>query len=386
MMRFCVSLISVVAMCAFCAVAQEMEKVTVQGAVERLAVANDGSPQVFYYLPGLQSNLWVLALQGGWWCYNEATCQQRWAGGSELMSSVNLSATVKPDSLWSPSCLDNPFCLGQMVFMPYLTSDGYMGNVSAADNGMTWQFRGRPALTAVIQDLFNGFQLNNVTYKIPAFTKFVLTGFSAGAFGAFMNTNYIGSLVKQLCPTCSFYSIPDSGLFIGSVPDPLRNMAECANSVTSCSFADEIQISSKTWRSEPFLDQTCVAEMAILGQPAWHCMFGEIAAMYIKEDFFIIQYMFDAAELLADNGLDFLNISQLELAVTLAETKKILFKKFPSFLPACLGHCMATPHALDSLTIDNVALKTAINLWFEYGDKTSYIDSCTLPECRKGCT
>jgi len=265
-----------------------------------------------------------------------------------------------------------------MVYMPYVTSDGFMGNV-------TWQFRGRPGLTAVIEDLFNGLNMSGTFYQIPAFTKFVLTGFSAGEFGAFMNTNYVGQLVKQLCPTCSFYSIPDSGLFIGSVTDPLRSISSCKDSVPNCAYSYEMQIASQVWRSEPLIDPVCAAELKVLGQPSWHCMYGEINALYIREDIFVIQYMFDAAELLADNGLDFFNTSQLALAVELAEVKRALFKKFPSFLPACLGHCMATPHALDSLTIGNVALKPAINLWFELGVKTSYVDSCALPECRKGC-
>jgi len=42
-----------------------MEKVVVDSAEARLAVANDGSPQVFYFLPGIQANLWVLALERG---------------------------------------------------------------------------------------------------------------------------------------------------------------------------------------------------------------------------------------------------------------------------------------------------------------------------------
>ena len=362
-----------------------MRKISVQNAESRLAVANDGSPQAFYYLPGWSSQLWVLALEGGWWCYNEVTCQQRWAGGSTLMSSVNLSSTTDATSLWSPSCLDNPFCLGNMVYMPYLSSDGFMGNSSAAESNTSFQFRGRPALAAVVEDMLNGFQLNGQTYKVAAGSKFVLTGFSAGGFGALMNTNFVGDLVRRLCPSCSFYSIPDSGLFIGSVPDPLRTFSECAGSVTSCSYADEIQIAHETWASKPLLDPICVAELTLLGNPSWHCLFGEIATLYIREKFFIIQYMFDAAELLADNALDFLNVTQLELALVLGQAKKLLFKKFPSFLPACLGHCMATPHALDSLTIDGIALKSAINLWFELGDNTSYVDSCSTPECRTGC-
>ena len=44
---------------------QQMEKVVVDSAEARLAVANDGSPQVFYFLPGIQANLWVLALERG---------------------------------------------------------------------------------------------------------------------------------------------------------------------------------------------------------------------------------------------------------------------------------------------------------------------------------
>lgn len=345
---------------------------------------NDGSPQVFYFQPGLDATLWVIGLEGGWWCYNEVTCQERWNGDRALMSTVNMSETASPSSLWDPS-FSNPFGAGNMVYMPYVTSDGFMGNASAEANNMTWQFRGRPALTAVVEDLFRGFTMGNVTYQVPQGASVVFTGYSAGGFGTLMNTNYVGQLVAAYCPLCTFHSVPDSGLFIGSVPDPLRSMAECNDSVETCSYADEIQIAHQVWGADPFLDPTCALELQALGQPTWHCLFGEIAALYVREKIFVIQYMFDAAELLADDGLDFLNATELTLAEELALAKKALFQKFPSFLPACLGHCMATPHALDTLTIRDVSLKSAISLWYALGDQTSYIDSCSTPECRSGC-
>lgn len=268
--------------------------------------------------------------------------------------------------------------------MAYVTSDGYMGNTSSQP-ALPFQFRGRPALLAVLEDLFNGFQFNNKTYRVPAFSKFILTGFSAGGFGTLMNTNWAGSTVRSLCSSCSFYSLPDSGLFIGSLTDPLRTMAECGADVTTCYFPYEIQIAFVAWGSNTTVDSYCAVSMAALKLPLHRCFYGEIGALFVKEQMMVLQYMFDAAELLADGALNLLNMTQLQFAEELALTKKALFGKFPSFLPACLGHCMATPHALDSMAIDGTSLGAAISEWFYLGSKASRIDKCETPECRLGC-
>jgi hypothetical protein len=56
-----------------------------------------------------------------------------------------------------------------------------MGNRSAAESGLQWQFRDRPALAAVVEDAFRGFtDAKTGAARIPAGASVLLSGSSAG--------------------------------------------------------------------------------------------------------------------------------------------------------------------------------------------------------------
>lgn len=41
-------------------------------------VCNDGTPAAYYYRRGEDASRWVVHQQGGWWCWDEYSCQVRW--------------------------------------------------------------------------------------------------------------------------------------------------------------------------------------------------------------------------------------------------------------------------------------------------------------------
>ena len=49
----------------------------VDTTIHPLAVCNDGSPAAYYLHKGTD-NGWVFHQQGGWWCWDEYSCQVRW--------------------------------------------------------------------------------------------------------------------------------------------------------------------------------------------------------------------------------------------------------------------------------------------------------------------
>ena len=79
-----------------------------------------------------------------------------------------------------------------------MTSDGFLGNASASDSGLRWQFRGRPALLAVLEDLFDGFHFPPTQQRYAARNadRFLFTGGSAGGWGALMVSIYIFYLLS----------------------------------------------------------------------------------------------------------------------------------------------------------------------------------------------
>ena len=52
------------------------------------ALCNDGSP-ASYYLRKTKSKTWIILLEGGYFCYDTLTCQQRLHNSPQLTSSVN---------------------------------------------------------------------------------------------------------------------------------------------------------------------------------------------------------------------------------------------------------------------------------------------------------
>ena len=52
------------------------------------ALCNDGSP-ASYYLRKTKSKTWIILLEGGYFCYDTLTCQQRLHNSPQLTSSIN---------------------------------------------------------------------------------------------------------------------------------------------------------------------------------------------------------------------------------------------------------------------------------------------------------
>ena len=68
--------------------------------IDEHAVCNDGTPSVFYHTPG-DSGQWIVYLQGGGWCWDEPTCEERWADSPQLMSSASYGPTLNVSGVLS---------------------------------------------------------------------------------------------------------------------------------------------------------------------------------------------------------------------------------------------------------------------------------------------
>eukprot|EP01084_Bolivina_argentea_P025143 46770_1 len=101
----------------------------------------DGSPAGFYYLapPSGSSNLWIIELQGGGGCHDEASCMQR--ANSTLGSSTHWPNTYNPNSaiLSNDPTINPDFYSGHKVFCPYCNGDVWSGQrTEPSTNPDTW--------------------------------------------------------------------------------------------------------------------------------------------------------------------------------------------------------------------------------------------------------
>jgi hypothetical protein len=192
------------------------------------AVCNDGSPAAFLFRKGFgaAASRWVIYLDGGGECYNQKSCIQRQDNDPEdLISSVPYSTGTEPftpiNGILSPNPALNPdFYDANLVQVAYCSSDLWMGEkdgnkaltpalIRASRNVANWYFDGHGVVQAVIQILQQNYGLNNAS-------DVLLAGGSAGAYGVFMNANFVSGLLPL---TTRFVALPDSGYSPSNYPD-----------------------------------------------------------------------------------------------------------------------------------------------------------------------
>jgi hypothetical protein len=184
------------------------------------AVCNDGTPAA-YYIYRSDPTQWVLHQQGGWWCWDDYSCQVRWDHfanhSSELRTLMSTAALAdltkqhdtfngeKNTGIMAHNRSFNPVAGATKVFLVYCSSDAHAGNTSVQSSltpGRQWHFRGKEILRAVMAELVAKEGLS------AAATYFVLTGGSAGGMATLNNADWVGQLVRQAAPHAKFVAMP----------------------------------------------------------------------------------------------------------------------------------------------------------------------------------
>ena len=151
------------------------------------ALCNDGSPAVYYSdvpLPAGGGARFLVWLQGGSLCFDNATCQARTARPG-ITSSTTLPATLTADTVFLPDPAQNPaFHAHIHVFLPYCSSDLWQGSRADAGADVTgFRFCGDHIVSAVVREA--------LAPSDPA--EVVVAGESAGGAGALGQANRIAA-------------------------------------------------------------------------------------------------------------------------------------------------------------------------------------------------
>ena len=94
------------------------------------AVCNDGTAAGFYYRKGgsddsgflIEDPRWLVFLQGGGWCWDEESCEQRKGIYPNLMSSKTWTKNKALSGIFSHDALSSPLATASKVFVPYCSS------------------------------------------------------------------------------------------------------------------------------------------------------------------------------------------------------------------------------------------------------------------------
>lgn len=176
------------------------------------ATCSDGSAASFYVREGIDGDTgrWVIHLQGGGGCTDEASCHDRWCGSdgiepdgytaAQMSNDWNGDGTPdRPEHAWVLGIsanlpATNEFATWNHVYVPYCSSDAWMGRADGVDLGdFRVDARGHTILRAVRSMLRNPGWTAADGYVVPDLDladEVLFTGTSAGGLGALQNADW----------------------------------------------------------------------------------------------------------------------------------------------------------------------------------------------------
>jgi len=200
-----------------------------------LAVCNDGSPAAYYFYRGGDATQWIFHQQGGWWCWDEFSCQVRWDHFANhtvefrsLMSTKDLATLTAAHDTFNGEKntgllqhnASNPLGPANKIFLVYCSSDSHAGNLGAgmSPGNSRWHFRGKEIVKAVLTEL----QAEGLAKAV----SFVLTGGSAGGMATILNADFVGEIVTAASPSVRYVTMPDSGFFSDVMPHRMCSLPD----------------------------------------------------------------------------------------------------------------------------------------------------------------
>ena len=195
------------------------------------AVCNDGSPGAYYITEArghkghpAAPHVWLVFLQGGGWCWDAASCAARHANEPGLMSSDSFPPVRDATGIFSPDPALSPFATANKVYVPYCSSDAFVGNVGK-DPGGAWHFRGQDLVKATLDAL-----QRRASSPLAAGHAVYFGGCSAGGRGALFNYEYLPELLPK---GVRQYGIFDSVMWVdGNAPAVPCTRRPCPKSET----------------------------------------------------------------------------------------------------------------------------------------------------------
>ncbi|KAL3053706.1 palmitoleoyl-protein carboxylesterase notum1a [Trematomus bernacchii] len=349
---------------------------------------NDGSPAGYYLKESRGSRRWLIFLEGGWYCFNKENCDSRYETMRRLMSSSTWPQTKTGTGILSPLPEENPhWWNANMVFIPYCSSDVWSGATAKTEQS-GYAFMGSLIIQEVVKDLLNK-GLDNAKVLL-------LAGSSAGGTGVLLNVDHVAELLEGLGHTgIQVRGLSDSGWFLDNKQYSCTDCTECLDAIT-CAPTETIKRGIKYWGG--VVPERC--RQTHEGEE-WNCFFGYRVFPSIKSPVFVVQWLFDEAQLAVDNiqltGQP-VQEGQWRYIQNLGIELRNTLKDVPAmFAPACLSHEVITRNYWIDIQVKGTSLPRALHCWDRSlndnrnnkappkGCPVHLIDSCPWPHCNPTC-
>jgi hypothetical protein len=245
----------------------DLEKILFQPSEYPEALCNDGTSAGYYYVEGSHPGRAIIYLMGGGLCYDEQTCASR----SDSLKSNKYWTNSKhmSEGLFNRDCHINPyFCNATIVFVPYCSSDTWVGDRDADQDTWGMHFKGSHIVHAVLD------RVSNTHLKDHKESQEILwSGSSAGGSGAAFNMHR----VLETFPNAK--SLNDSDWLTDYIP-------------MDKSTASFVEITTKAQSlTNGQLDPACVEHF---NTEPWKCMFNFNAEPFYKMPRMTQAYLYDS--------------------------------------------------------------------------------------------
>ncbi|EFX74213.1 hypothetical protein DAPPUDRAFT_57291, partial [Daphnia pulex] len=314
---------------------------------DKSAVCNDGSPAGYFIRKSYGSKRWIVFLEGGWYCYDKRSCESRWSRLRGFMTSNMWPDTRQVSGILSPDPEENPYWWNaNHVYVPYCSSDSWSGSAPAG-SASRFAFMGSVIIQEVLRDLLSQGLLNA--------SKLMLTGSSAGGTGVMLNLDRVTDFLRTQGSSAEVRGVTDSGWFLDNVP---YAPADCQDP-QRCAPTSAVQMGHTLWNGQVPL--ACKAQYA--SQP-WRCYFGHHLHRTLKTPLFIFQWLFDEAQMLADNVGPPMSKEQWDYIHAVGDDLRRTFTNVSAvFSPSCISHTVLTKRDWQSIRIGDISLPQALRCW-----------------------
>ncbi|KAH8257216.1 hypothetical protein KR038_005937 [Drosophila bunnanda] len=309
---------------------------------------NDGTHAGYYLRKQPNSKKWIVFLEGGWHCFDVRSCRARWMRLRHLMTSSQWPETRDVGGILSPHPEENPYWHNaNHVLIPYCSSDSWSGTRTEPDTRdpeNSWRFMGALILKQVIAEL-----IPVGLGRVPG-GELLLVGSSAGGLGVMLNLDRIRDFLvneKQLQVTVR--GVSDSGWFLDREPYTPAAVAS----------SEAVRQGWKLWQG--LLPEECTK-----AHPTehWRCYFGYRLYPTLKTPLFVFQWLFDEAQMRADNVGAPVTPQQWNYIHEMGGALRSSLDNVTAvFAPSCIGHAVLSKRDWVNIKIDDISLPSALRCW-----------------------
>lgn len=348
-----------------------------------LAKCNDGSDAAFYFRPAsaeASAKTWIMQLDQGGWCYDEASCQER-CGDAGTSSDRALCGSTRWPSTYDASGIfhaDHPLLRdANLILVGYCSSDAFMASTEKWGR----HFRGLNVVQAVLQHIVRVLGLGSRSDGERDILIF--GGSSAGGRGAMVHLDRVAEMLGAAAASTRVVGFLDSALWLDLEVHTGLGRTLAARTRSAYRHFDV---------SSQMLGMECARAYV---NSRWRCLLGEFRLGFISSPVLVVQSQFDTF-LLGEHGVGFATEpDERAYAVDVAERTRATLSALSSnssvafFAPACYGHAGATRESsFRRKFVDGMPTQTmeeALARLVGIGERVRWMDECTGWACGAGC-